>query len=43
MNRDTIGNVQRAGFTVGRAVCAYLDIFLTIEAHKPYQRASSYS
>ncbi len=35
MNRDTVANVQRAGFTVDRAVCAYLDIFLAIEAHKP--------
>lgn len=35
MNRDTVGNVQRAGFVVDRVVCAYLDIFLTIEAHKP--------
>jgi ubiquinone/menaquinone biosynthesis C-methylase UbiE len=35
MNRDTVGNVQRAGFVVDRVVCAYLDIFLAIEAHKP--------
>ena len=37
MNRDTVGNVQRAGFVVDRVVCAYLDIFLAIEAHKPMQ------
>ncbi len=35
MNRDTVGNVQRAGFVIDRVVCAYLDIFLTIDAHKP--------
>jgi SAM-dependent methyltransferase len=35
MNRDTVGNVQRAGFLVDRVVCAYLDIFLAVEAHKP--------
>jgi ubiquinone/menaquinone biosynthesis C-methylase UbiE len=35
MNRDTVGNVQRAGFAVDRVVCAYLDIFVAIEAHKP--------
>jgi ubiquinone/menaquinone biosynthesis C-methylase UbiE len=35
MNRDTVDNVQRAGFALDRVVCAYLDIFLTIEAHKP--------
>jgi len=35
MNRDTVGNLQRAGFVVDRVVCAYLDIFLAIEAHKP--------
>lgn len=43
MNRDTVGNVQRAGFTVDRAVRAYLDIFLTIEAHKPSHGQVSYS
>lgn len=37
MNRNTVGNVQRAGFVVDRVVCAYLDIFLAIEAHKPVQ------
>ena len=37
MNRDTVGNLQRAGFAVDRAVCAYLDIFLAIEAHKPWK------
>ena len=35
MNRDTVGNVQRAGFAVDGVTCAYLDIFLAIEAHKP--------
>ena len=35
MNRDTVGNVQRAGFVIDRVVCAYLDVFLAIEAHKP--------
>lgn len=35
MNRDTVGNAQRAGFVIDRALCAYLDIFLAIEAHKP--------
>jgi ubiquinone/menaquinone biosynthesis C-methylase UbiE len=40
MNRDTVGNVQRAGFVVDRVVCAYLDIFLAIEAHKPWKDIS---
>ena len=40
MNRDTVGNVQRAGFVVDRVVCAYLDIFLAIEAHKPELEAA---
>jgi SAM-dependent methyltransferase len=35
MNRDTVGNVERAGFVVDRIVCAYLDVFLAIEGHKP--------
>lgn len=35
MNRDTVANVQRAGFVVDRVRCAYLDIFIAIEAHKP--------
>jgi hypothetical protein len=35
MNRDTVSNVQRAGFVIDRIRCAYLDIFLAIEAHKP--------
>ncbi len=43
MNRDTIGNVQRAGFAIARVVCAYLDIFLTIEAHKPWKEIPAYS
>jgi SAM-dependent methyltransferase len=34
MNRDTVSNVQRAGFLIDRIRCAYLDIFLAIEAHK---------
>jgi SAM-dependent methyltransferase len=34
MNRDTVSNVQRAGFVIDRIRCAYLDIFLAIEAHK---------
>ena len=35
MNRDTVGNTQRAGFVIDRVVCAYLDVFVAIEAHKP--------
>ena len=35
VNRDTVANVQRAGFWVDRITCAYLDIFLAVEAHKP--------
>lgn len=35
MNRDTVGNAQRAGFVVDQVRCVYLDIFLSIEAHKP--------
>jgi ubiquinone/menaquinone biosynthesis C-methylase UbiE len=30
MNRETVGNIQRAGFAIARVVCAYLDIFLAI-------------
>ena len=37
VNRDTVGNLQRAGFAVDRVVCAYLDIFLAIEAHKSWK------
>ena len=43
MNRDTVGNVQRAGFVIARVVCAYLDIFLAIEAHKPWKDIPAYS
>lgn len=35
VNRDTVANVQRAGFRVDRITCAYLDIFLAIAAQKP--------
>ncbi len=35
MNRDTLKYVQQSGFLIDRVVCAYLDIFLAIEAHKP--------
>ncbi len=35
MNRDTVGNIQKAGFVTDRITCAYLDIFLGIEARKP--------
>ena len=43
MNRDTVGNVQRAGFVIARVVCAYLDIFLAIEANKPWKDIPAYS
>ena len=43
MNRDTVGNVQRAGFIIDHVVCAYLDIFLAIEAHKPWKDVPAYS
>lgn len=39
MNRDTAGNVRRAGFVVKRVTRAYLDIFVAIEAHKPTGQA----
>ncbi len=39
LNRDTVANVQRAGFVVDHIVRAYLDIFLAIEAHKPGRAA----
>ena len=35
MNRDTVKHVQQSAFLIDRVVCAYLDIFLAIEAHKP--------
>jgi len=41
MNRDTVANVQRAGFVVDRVVCVYLDIFLAIEAYKSVHAASA--
>jgi SAM-dependent methyltransferase len=41
MNRDTVGNVQRAGFVIDRIRCAYLDIFLAIEARKPTVAAAA--
>lgn len=41
MNRDTVGTAQRAGFVIDRIRCAYLDIFLAIEAHKPISAAAT--
>lgn len=35
LNRDTVGNVQKAGFRVRRIENVYLDIVRTIEAVKP--------
>lgn len=35
MNRDTMANVTTAGFAIDRVTCAYLDIFVAIEAHRP--------
>lgn len=35
MNRDTVANVQKAGFTVLRIDSVYLDIILSIHASKP--------
>lgn len=35
INRDTVAHAQRAGFAVDHIVCAYLDVFLAVEAHKP--------
>ena len=35
MNRDTISNVATAGFAIDRVTCAYLNIFLAVEAHRP--------
>jgi ubiquinone/menaquinone biosynthesis C-methylase UbiE len=34
MNRDTVGNVQKAGFRLQRVVNVYMDIVKTIEATK---------
>jgi ubiquinone/menaquinone biosynthesis C-methylase UbiE len=34
MNRDTVGNVQKAGFRLRRVRNVYLDIVKTIEAAK---------
>lgn len=35
LNRDTVGNVQKAGFRLRRVANVYLDIVKTIEAVKP--------
>jgi ubiquinone/menaquinone biosynthesis C-methylase UbiE len=35
MNRDTVGNVQRAGFEVSRETNVYLDVMKAIEARRP--------
>jgi SAM-dependent methyltransferase len=35
INRDTVNAVQHVGFELDRVSCAYLDVFLAIEAHKP--------
>lgn len=35
MNRDTVANVATAGFAIDQVTCAYLDVFLAVEAHKP--------
>lgn len=34
VNRDTVANTHKAGFLIDRITCAYLDIFLAIEARK---------
>jgi ubiquinone/menaquinone biosynthesis C-methylase UbiE len=34
MNRDTMANVAKAGFVIDRVTCAYVDIFVAIEAHR---------
>jgi len=38
LNRDTVGNVQKAGFHLRRVDNVYLDIVKTIEALKDVQR-----
>lgn len=40
VNRDTVGNVRGAGFLIDHIRCAYLDIFLAIEAHKAAREAA---
>lgn len=35
MNRDTVGNVRKAGFRISRVESVYLDIILAIHADKP--------
>ncbi len=35
MNRNTVALVQNAGFELDSVRCGYLDVFLSIEAHKP--------
>jgi ubiquinone/menaquinone biosynthesis C-methylase UbiE len=35
MNRDTVGNVLRAGFELARETNVYLDVVKTIEARRP--------
>jgi ubiquinone/menaquinone biosynthesis C-methylase UbiE len=35
LNRDTVGNVHTAGFSIERVTCLYLDVVKTIEAIRP--------
>lgn len=40
MNRNTVALVQGAGFELDNVRCGYLDVFLSIEAHKPGSSAA---
>lgn len=40
MNRNTVALVQNAGFELDGVRCGYLDVFLSIEAHKPSSPAA---
>ena len=37
VNRDTVGAVRDAGFVIDRIRSAYLDVFLTIDGHRPLE------
>lgn len=40
MNRDTVGNVLKAGFRIERIDSVYLDIIFAIRGHKSWSRIS---
>jgi ubiquinone/menaquinone biosynthesis C-methylase UbiE len=40
MNRDTVANVLRAGFELGREANVYLDVVRTIEARRPVRHGA---